>query len=443
MSVGIGWGGMSPVRALLRGAAAVGLLCLPAVPAWASDRITVNQTDAYVDPSISAAFVTTPNICTEPVGTQGTSPDGCNALGDAAVLAATGSGPDVYFESHTTPLATRNAFVPGNSGSAVNNTGYAPLFSDHKYDLFGRAGDRMGLLTRREILFMDNIPTTGGGITVGQTVPGEDTLLALVVAVLIQSEGATTINLRGFTFQVSDLPTYERLTGFTSGKLATITAYCEGIFGAVPCASFPDEFKAQLYLATYFPELFPDVCGTKQNDLQNLANCGNRDAWMDQAVVAYAASWDSLGGDDHFAQNFRSQVGYDGLAANLDATTEVWTDFRLEQSVELSGAFTTEATDPGDAMSPANMDNIAGRQTFRQTIATESLDSFGFLRFPGAIAQMVAQDVNGYFMSCLNCDTATTAALNDEHAFTPAKLDLTFMPYTAGWQTVPTITHAP
>jgi hypothetical protein len=89
------------------------------------------------------------------------------------------------------------------------------------------------------------------------------------------------------------------------------------------------------------------------------------------------------------------------------------------------------------------MDNIAGRQTFRQTIATESLDSFGFLRFPGSIGQMVAQDVNGYFSSCVNCDTATTEALNQEHAFTPAKLDLTFMPYAAGWQTVPTVIHAP
>jgi hypothetical protein len=408
-----------------------------AAPARASDLLTVNTTSAYVDPAVTGEFVTVPNLCLEPYGDQATT-TGCDALGLRAVEAYQGTSPfgDNYFESATTPLATTNSFVPGNVGNAVNGTGYAPLFSDHKYDLFGRAGDRMGLLTRREILFMDSIPTTGNGITTGQTVPGEDTIQALVVAVLIQPEGATQFNLGGFTWQISDLPTYARVTGFSSGKLDTVNAFCDATLGPVICGVVPPEFRAQLYVALNFPDIVPQVCGTQQNGLQNLTNCKNRDEWMNQIVVGYVESWEALGGDAHFAENFRSQVGYAPLATVLDGTTEVLTDFRLEQSAELSGAFTTRASDPGDAITPGdNLDGIAGRQTFQQAFQALSESSIDGIVVD--LGQMVSQDVNGYLMTCLNCEEPGAS-----HAFAPQPEDLTFMPYQSGWDVVPTIVHA-
>jgi hypothetical protein len=435
------WGG-NDGRSRRRGAALLLAAALAwAAPAGASDQVTVNHTDGYVDPSIAAAFVTTPNICTEPIGTQGTSLDGCNALGDAAVLAATGSGPDAYFEPHSQALSTTNAFVPGNVGSTVGDTGYSTLFVFHKYDLFGRAGDRMGPFTREEILFLEQIPITGGGITNGQTTPGENTRLRFISVLLTQPEGATSVNIGGHTFDFADLPTYQQVTGFTSGKLDTVNAWCDANVGALICSALTAEQKGDIYAAVFFPQVQTQVCGSSQNDLINSTNCLNRDQWVDQTVSGYIEAWGILGGDAHFAENFRSQIGYNPAAAILDSGTLTATDQRIQQSVELSGAFTTEASDPGDAISPANLDDVAGRQTFEQAMRTLSHPSLEGINVD--FDQMVSQDVNGYFLSCLNCDTATTEALNQEHAFTPAKLDLTFMPYAAGWQTVPTVIHAP
>jgi len=417
---------------------AAALVCALAGPSYASDLRTINTTSAYVPAEVSSAFITVPNLCLEPYGDQGTT-TGCDELGERAVLAIQGDSPygDNYYEPASTPLSTTNSFVPGNVGSAVNNTGYAPLFSDHKYDLFGRAGDRMGLLTRREILFMGSIVTTGGGITVGQTVPGEDTIQALVVAVLIQSEGATQFNLGGFTWQISDLPTYERITGFTSGKLDTVNAFCDSVINPAFCALLTPEFRAQIYVALNFPDIIPDVCGTQQNALINQTNCKNRDEWMNQIVTGYVDAWDSLGGDRHFAENFRSQVGYSPLYTVLTSGTEVLTDFRLEQSVELSGAFTTRASDPGDTITPGdNLDGIAGRQTFQQAFQALSGPLGGLVVDTG---QLVSQDIQGYFMSCLHCESPE---LGISHAFQPEPDVLEFMPYQSGWDVVPTVVHA-
>lgn len=453
----------SPRRAFAR-ARSVGIALLAAVafasPAAASDQITINNSDAYVDAAVAEQFITVPTLCSENPNPNNPSlpaaTTACNELGRRALDAIRNVGPDEYWESASTPLATTNAFVPGNVGSAVNNTGYAPLFSDHKYDLFGRAGDIMGPLTRREILFMASIQTTGGGITVSQTEPGKDTYRALVARVLIEPEGATTVTTANGVFDIADLPTYERATTFTTGKLDTIISDCETFYSAIPepfdevdyCNNILNpEDVAVLWITLNAPELQPEKCGSNQTTTVNTSNCLFRDKWMDQIVVGYVEAWESLGGDLHFAQNFRSQVGYDGLSSLLDGNTETWVDFRLQQSVELSGAFTTEASDPGDLTTPGdNADFEAGRQTFEQTLATESLQDFGWVfadRDSKTLGQLVSQDVEGYFFSCINCDTPYLISSGAAHAFAPAKLDLTYMEYSSGWNVVPTVIHAP
>jgi hypothetical protein len=430
--------------------AGLALIAALGTPARASDVVTINNTDGYVDPAIAAEFITVPNICEQGLATPDVDANECDKLGVAAVLAATGTGPDVYFEPAGSMLQATNAFVPSNPGSSVNDTGYAPIFTFHKYDLFGRAEDRMGPLNREEILFMEQIPTTGGGITTGQTVPGEDTYAAMLAVLLMNTQGATTYNAGGHTFNYSEMAFFQHATGFSSGQRTTVINWCNANIGAFICGLLTDEQIGVIYVQVNFPNVGVQQCYAADNSLFNSTNCKARDGWMDQTVVGYVESWQSLGGDLHFSQNFRSQVGYDPAATILDSGTQIHTDQRIQQSAELSGAFTTEASDPGDAINPANMDFIAGRQTFTQTIATESTQDFGWLlnwsTFPHqgkSLEQLVSQDVNGYFFSCLNCDNAALDAAGYQHAFTPNKLDLTYMPYVAGWQTVPTVIHAP
>jgi hypothetical protein len=435
-----GRGRVPGFRAFLSLTGGLALMGALITSASASDVVTINTTEQYVDPSIAAAFVTTPNLCTEPIGMQGTSPTACDALGLAAVIAATGTGPDVYFEPAGSQLQAKNAFVPNNPGSTVGATGYAPIFSQHKYDLFGDSKDIMGPYTREEHLFLIaiNSITTGGGATNGQTTPGEDTLLKFLSFLLAQDQGVTTFNHAGYTFDIANLPTYQRVTGFNSGQWTTVRNWCIGY--PLPVA-FCDADRVQtagLYLQLNgFADVAPSSCGPL-----GPADCGNRDQWVDQIVVGYVQSWESLGGDQHFVQNFRSQVGYDPTALILDASTSVYTDFRMEQSVELSGAFTTVASDPTDTIGLDNQDFVAGRQTIQQAITTESTDEFGWLynqKQAPSIGDLVSQDVNGYFFSCLNCDNPTQ---NIVHVFTPLLLDLYYQPYDAGWNRVPTVTHA-
>jgi len=426
----IGWRGL--------GWLAAALVLVPVLdgPARAGDSVTVNHSAAYVDPSIAAVFVTTPNLCDEPIGSQGTSAVACNPLGEAAVTAATGKGPDVYFEPEGSILQATNAFVPHNAGS-VGDTGYAPAFVFHKYDLFGSGHDLMGPFTREEILFLEQIPITGGGITNGQTTPGENTRLRYISVLLTQPEGATTISVGGHTFDFADLLLYRHVTGFSSGKGTTVNNWCDSTIGATICSFLTAEQKGDLYAVVHFPAVQTVVCGSTQNPLTNETNCKNRDQWINQVVAGYVQSWDSLGSDAHFAQNFRTQVGYDPNAAILDSGTQTWTDFRLEQSVELSGAFTTAASDPTDTKSSPNQDNIAGRQTLQMAMATISNQSLGGIEV--AQGQLVSQDVNGYLFSCLNCESD---AAGYSHAFAPAPAEVAFQPYQPGWNVVPTVLHA-
>jgi hypothetical protein len=397
-----------------------------AAPAGAADLTTINETESYVDPAVAEPFVTVPNLCDEPAGSQGAT-EGCATLGDRAVRAFQGDSPegDVYFEPPGAALSTTNAFVPGNVGSTVGNTGYSPLFSMHKYDLFGRAGDRMGPFTREEILFLGQIPTTGGGITNGQTTPGEDTRIAILSVLLTQPEGATSISIGGYTFQYSDLPFYTQLTGFGGGKADTVTDWCLATIGPFICGVLTSEQRGELYAAVHFPEAQTLECGSQQNGQVNETNCKNRDEWVDQVVTGYVMSIPATPANRMYVQNFRSQMGYDPAATVLDSGTQVAADFRMEQSVGLG-------QDPFEAE----------RQTIQQALATRSTQDFGWIPTDAGgqrIGQLVSQDVQGYFMSCLNCDNGTTAI---SHAFPPPELDLALLPYEADWQSVPLVALA-
>ncbi|MBI5137724.1 MAG: hypothetical protein HZA24_10390 [Nitrospirae bacterium] len=51
---------------------------------------------------------------------------------------------------------------------------------------------------------------------------------------------------------------------------------------------------------------------------------------------------------------------------------------------------------------------------------------------------LTAQDVTGFFSSCLNCDSRVNGT---EHIFTPNAPSLEFMPYTNMWRDLPSISH--
>ncbi len=420
-------------------------LLLAAGHAHAADNLTVNTTSAYVDPSVAGEFVTTPNLCTEPIGSQGTNPLGCGELGLRAVQAIQGNSPngDIYFEPSGSFLLATNAFVPNNAGNIFGPSGFFPIFSQHKYDLFGSGQDRMGPLTRIELLFMQELAVVGGMPVDGQTIPGSSTMEEYMVTLLSLPAGQTTYSPGGgIVFDIADLTSYVRATGLTHGGRALVSAWCNGYLGSALCSILTAEDRATLYvhLSGQVDFAIPVPCTTSTEDTPLTANCNAREQWIDQTVVGYVEAWEALGGDAHFAQNFRSQVGYDPTFSVLTSGTQVVTDFRLEQSVELSGAFTTEGSDPGDATTPGdNMDGVAGRQTFQQAFGGLSAPGFGGLLGSRTIGQMVSQDVQGYFSSCLNCEQPGGLS----HAFDPAKQDLTYMAYQSGWDVVPTIVHAP
>jgi len=421
---------------------ALALALVRASPALAGDAATVNHTDAYVDESIAAAFMTTPNLCTEPVGTQGTSASACSAVGERAVAAATGASPygDVYWEPIGSALEATNAFVPEQVQSPIGYSGYGPLFTQHKYDLFGRGDEYIGPYTREEHLFFMVIKPADG-LTNGQTSPGDDMVQRYIRTLLLNTENATTFSLGGLTFQYADLPTYERITGFTSGKRTTVENNCLNHFPAAVCSGLSPEFKADLFLAdNQILEAFPDACGSQSSQVLSNANCNARDQWVDQVVTGYVTAWEPLGGAAHFVQNFRDQLLFDHNDPTLGANTLISVDHRLEQSVELSGAFTSAGSDPGDAITPGdNQDFVAGRQTFQQAFQSLSDQATGTAGVTGqAVGQLVSQDVNGYFSTCANCDNPDQGVT---HAFEPG-FNLEFMPYQSGWNVVPTVTHA-
>ncbi|MDH5528014.1 MAG: hypothetical protein OEY97_11990 [Nitrospirota bacterium] len=156
-----------------------------------------------------------------------------------------------------------------------------------------------------------------------------------------------------------------------------------------------------------------------------------RTEWVDQLLLGYVTSIDTNGvPDDRLNQEFASGLSWMG---GLDpASAKAVIDQRLAQQVALGG----------EALQ-------ASRQTFQQAIRTLSSGSSATtspdLAMGNAtdLAQMVAQDVEGYLFSCLNCDTAARIGSGGSHAFAPADWEYAFVPYVSNWNTVPTITRPP
>jgi len=462
-----GVGALAAVSVLVSGVVS-GVLLGAAGAARASDMLTLNSTTAYVDPNLTAAFVTIPNLCLEPYGSQGTT-TGCDELGVRAVAAIQGNSPygDIYWEDGTTLSAT-NAFVPENPGDVSFGiyTGFAPEFSMHKYDLFGRGDEYMGPYTRAEMLLLLLDLNGGQGINAGTpplTDPGESHVgpiavgyaRTIILEVLEEPENDTTIDIGALSFDLADLPTFERILGInTGGKRTTIYNYCVTFAGGPgPVAdllcgidentpgTFSFSTKADIWISlsgTFTTEQIvayspPTFCGASDGT-KDLDNCDLREEWIDQTVVGYVEAWTKLGGDDHFAQNFRSQLNFDHEVV-LNESTGTIVDQRIEQSTELSGAFTTRLSDPGDLITPGdNMDGIAGRETFQQAVQAYGGQAFG--GDPGGVGQMMSQDVMGFIMECLNCTGG-----GGVHQFSPPYLDLEYQPYQTGWDVVPTIVH--
>ena len=411
-------------------------LCLAAVlslagalPAAANNTQTINTSDAYVDLSIAAAFTTIPNLCTENVGEQNLSVTACDALGVAAVEAANGSGisTDQYFESRQPVGAynSTNAFVP-NGGTIVSlsDSGYRPIFSQHKYNLFGRGDELMGPLSREEILF---VGLASGEATVSQTEPGNGQLWLALTQLMIEPAATTTSTVGGITFDIANLSFYTDLTGISTGGSSLANSFCISYFdsqlpgsGAIFCPLFNAAQKADIYLTQNAFALRPNMCAGKNNPGLVPNNCNDKDQWVDQVVVGYIESFDdpAVQANSNFVQNFRSQFNFD--AGPLIANTPVLLDFRLEQANLLGG----------NAFEGA-------RQTFQQTLASTSIFS-GAPQIATSMGQLVTQDVQGWFSSCFNCDSALN---NVSHAFTPRDFGLSFMPYTNTWRDLPSISH--
>lgn len=177
------------------------------------------------------------------------------------------------------------------------------------------------------------------------------------------------------------------------------------------------------------PERAMGVPGGK---LRMMGHESHREFWIDQTVVGYVVAWESLGGSDEFAQNFRSQLSWRG--ANTP-TALAHIDQRLEQSVALGQA-------PFEA----------SRQTLQSAFAvtagpnttTDVEVGEGDVDMPGGgLGQLVAQDIEGFFFSCLNCDSSDLTASGATHAFDPDPVTVWFQDYQSGWNVVPTVVHAP
>ncbi|MBI5137372.1 MAG: hypothetical protein HZA24_08580 [Nitrospirae bacterium] len=169
-----------------------------------------------------------------------------------------------------------------------------------------------------------------------------------------------------------------------------------------------------------------------------------REQWIDQTVVGYIESLATLGGSN-LDENFRSQLSWIGTALPGTLATYAHIDQRLEQDLTLD--------ETGLAFE-------ASRQTLQLAFAVNSntgattdpnglgaggsglaggigSDPVGFNGTSG-IGQLVTQDVQGWFYSCLNCESTLN---NVSHAFTPFDQSMTFMPYDNTWRNLPSIAH--
>jgi hypothetical protein len=171
-----------------------------------------------------------------------------------------------------------------------------------------------------------------------------------------------------------------------------------------------------------------------------------REEWVDQTIVGYVESLDGSG-NSNYDQNFRSQLSWigTGLGVGSEATTYAHIDQRLEQDLTLDDnglAFeasrqtlqTAFALNSNTGYSTDPEGGAAGGSGIEGAI---DADPAGFTGTSG-IGQLVTQDIEGWFYSCLNCDSSLNSV---SHAFTPFETSLTFMPYTNTWRDLPSISH--
>jgi len=189
-----------------------------------------------------------------------------------------------------------------------------------------------------------------------------------------------------------------------------------------------------------------------------------REFWIDQTVIGYVEtkldtdSNQANGGegDTTLAQNFRASITQVG-STDLNLVKN-HIDQRLEQMVELT--LGSNNIPNGTTGAPGNANQFeASRQTLQMAFALDAggtaTGGAGFgpnnttdpdqnnQAHEESQGQLVSQDIEGFFFSCINCDTSLLEGTDGAHAFTPEAIDAHYMPYVAGWQTVPTVTHAP
>jgi hypothetical protein len=177
------------------------------------------------------------------------------------------------------------------------------------------------------------------------------------------------------------------------------------------------------------------------------------DFWFDQVTVGYVETRVDLDsdptnggeGDVTLAQNMRASVRF---APGTDLEdVENLIDQRLEQMVELSTGsnFNTDGTFSDPPTNPFQFE--ASRETLQMAFGVESGPNSTTDPTVGENAEdplwgeLVSQDVEGFFFSCINCDTPALIASGVSHAFTPADLDARYMDYESGWNAVPTVYH--
>ncbi|MDH5528287.1 MAG: hypothetical protein OEY97_13405 [Nitrospirota bacterium] len=411
--------------------------------AWAADLNIVNNTESYADPLEAAKFIVTPSDCAaSPANPIDNSPTGaCRALGDLALQAIQGTGPMNYWQgNNTTDLRASNFFVPSDLlWNYGHGGGIAPIFSKNSRTLFGSGSEMLGMLTREEMLLL-TLKYPGETDSLTQSDPANASEFRLLAAMLTHTEGQPSITISGITFNWADIPTITRLVGgaFTlTGKATTIYNNCLLSFPIIPlpgppwtldqCLAAGPDFMVTIYLldmGVVNPDLygaFPGSCGPGDY------YCTAREQWIDQTVVGYVTSLDKDTGAKELTQNFRSQITFEPVTP-IGPDLLTYVDQRLEQSVELGQAqFTAE------------------RQTFQQAFQVQSR----LVAFQNPVSlqwgQLVSQDVEGYLFTCVNCDTPELIASGGSHAFDPYVTtdQITFIPYTSQWHSVPSIVHAP
>jgi hypothetical protein len=169
--------------------------------------------------------------------------------------------------------------------------------------------------------------------------------------------------------------------------------------------------------------------------------------WVDQTLVGYVESIRDANGDDQpdaggdvtLAQNFRVQFNMGGtFTTNATETSHI--DQRLEQMVELDGA--TGQMDNMDAPVAGGLGTDASRQTIQQAFGVNAVSSGNPTADGGGghfmLGQLVAQDIEGFFFSCISCDSDINPG---DHAVTPSLIEVRYQPYLTGWDVVPTIIH--